>query len=60
VVRVADFASVALLVLALVAFLLGVYALGDRNDLTALYWLVVGGLSLRAGTNVLRPRGGAR
>ena len=34
--------------------------LGDRNDLHALYWLVVGGLSLRAATNVLRPRGGTR
>lgn len=58
--RVADFASVALLVLSLVAFLLGLLALGDRNDLTAVYWLVVGGLSLRAATNVLRPRGGVR
>jgi hypothetical protein len=60
VVRVADFASVALLLLALVAFLAGLYTLGNRNDLTAIYWLVVGGLSLRAATNVLRPRGGTR
>jgi hypothetical protein len=59
-VRVADFASIALLVFSLVAFLLGLLALGDRNDLHALYWLVVGGLSLRAATNVLRPRGGTR
>jgi hypothetical protein len=59
-VRVADFASVALLVFSLVAFLLGLLALGDRNDLTAVYWLVVGALALRAATNVLRPRGGTR
>jgi len=59
-VRVADFASIALLVLSLLSFLLGLLALGARNDLTALYWLVVGALALRAATNVLRPRGGAR
>jgi hypothetical protein len=59
-VRVADFASVLLLIVALAAFLLGLLALGERNELTAVYWLVVGGLSLRAATNVLRPRGGTR
>jgi hypothetical protein len=59
-VRVADFASVLLLIVALAAFLLGLLALGERSELTAVYWLVVGGLSLRAATNVLRPRGGAR
>jgi hypothetical protein len=56
-VRVADFASVALLLFALIAFAAGLYSLGERHDLTALYWLVVGGLCLRASTNVLRPRG---
>jgi hypothetical protein len=59
-VRVADFASVGLLILALVAFLAGLYELGSHDELTAIYWLVVGGLSLRAATNVLRPRGGVR
>lgn len=54
--RVADFASVALFSAALVAFALGLVALGDRQDLNAVYWLIVGALSLRAGTNVLRPR----
>jgi hypothetical protein len=59
-VRVADFASVGLLILALVAFAFGLYELGSHDDLAAIYWLVVGGLSLRAATNVLRPRGGVR
>jgi len=54
--RVADFASIALFVWSLSAFVLGLYALGDRNDLNAVYWLIVGALSLRAATNVLRPR----
>lgn len=55
--RVADFASIALFTLSLVAFALGLVALGERHDLNAVYWLVIGALSLRAGTNVLRPRG---
>jgi hypothetical protein len=55
--RVADFASIALFSLSIAAFALGLLALGDRHDLNAVYWLIVGALSLRAGTNVLRPRG---
>lgn len=58
--RVADFVSVALLVFALFAFLAGVYTLGEKQELYSVYWLLVGALSLRAATNVLRPRGGAR
>lgn len=59
-VKVADIASIVLLLLALSAFALGLLALGEQNDLTALYWLVVGALALRAATQVLRPRGGTR
>lgn len=54
--RVADFASIALFSSSLVAFALGLVALGDRHDLNAVYWLIIGALALRAGTNVLRPR----
>lgn len=59
-VRLADVISVLLLVASVVAFVLGFLALGDRRDLIAVYWLVVGALSLRASTNLLRPRAGAR
>lgn len=58
--RLADVMSVLLLLGSVVAFVLGFLALGDRRDLGAVYWLVVGGLSLRAATNLLRPKAGAR
>jgi len=54
--RVADIVNVMLFVAACVAFVLGVAALGDRRDLAALYWLVVGGLALKGATDMLRPR----
>ncbi len=54
--RVADFASIALFSSSLGAFAMGLVALGDRRDLSAVYWLIIGGLALRAGTIVLRPR----
>jgi hypothetical protein len=54
--RVANVINVILFVLAAVAFGLGIWALGDRKDLLAIYWLVVGGLSLKAATDMLRPR----
>jgi hypothetical protein len=54
--RVADAVNILLFVAACVAFGLGIHALGDRRDLAALYWLVVGGLSLKGATDMLRPR----
>jgi hypothetical protein len=51
--------SVVLLVAAIAAFGFGVVALSDREDFKALYLLVVGALSLRASTELLRPRSGA-
>ena len=59
-VRIADLLSVLLLVGAVVAFVLGFVALGERRDIAALYWLIVGALSLRASSNMLRPKAGAR
>ncbi|MBX3125093.1 MAG: hypothetical protein KF718_00140 [Polyangiaceae bacterium] len=58
--RIVDFVSILLLVGSALAFFAGVGALAERNDLAALYWLVVGGLTLRAATEVLRPRAGSR
>jgi hypothetical protein len=48
-----------LLISAVVAFALGIRALGDREDFRAVYLLIVGALALRASTELLRPRGGA-
>ena len=58
--KLVDTISLVLLVLAAIAFTLGVNALGNLQDLRALYWLVVGGLLLRAAVDMLRPRSGAR
>lgn len=57
-VRAVDVLSIGLMLLAVGAFSMGVLALGDRKDLDALYWLVVGGLMLRASTDMLKPKSG--
>jgi len=59
-VRIADVISVLLLLGAIAAFAAGLFALGERRDLAALYWLVVGAFALRAATNLLRPKLGPR
>lgn len=56
--RAIDILSIGLVALATGAFAAGIYALGDRKDLEALYWLAVGGLMLKAATDMLRPRSG--
>lgn len=56
--RAVDVFAILLLVAAALSFGFGVHALGDHQDFKALYLLVVGGLSLRASTEILRPRGG--
>jgi hypothetical protein len=58
--KLIDVVCIFLLLAAAGAFALGVYALGDRRDLAALYWLAVGGVVLRAATDMLRPKSGAR
>ena len=58
--RVVDVLSVALLLGAAFAFGAGVDALAERRDLVALYWLVVGALTLKAATDVVRPRSSSR
>jgi hypothetical protein len=57
--RAIDVFSLVLLVAAVAAFGFGVVALSDREDFKALYLLLVGALSLRASTELLRPRSGA-
>ncbi len=54
--RTIDVLSIALLLGAVMAFAIGVRALGDEHDLGALYWLVAGALLLRSATDLLRPK----
>ena len=56
--RAIDVFAIVLLAGAACAFTYGVYTLGDHQDFKALYLLVVGGLALKASTELLRPRGG--
>ena len=58
--RIANAVNLLLFVAACAAFALGLYALGDRRDLQAIYWLIVGGISLKAATDMLRPRASSR
>ena len=57
--RAVDLISILLLLAAPVAFSLGVLALSEREDVEALYWLLVGGLLLKAASDMLRPRAGS-
>ncbi|NUO52995.1 MAG: hypothetical protein HOV80_29465 [Polyangiaceae bacterium] len=57
--RAIDLLAILLVLVAAVAFGFGLHALGKNEDFRAIYLLVVGGLALRASTEILRPRGGA-
>ncbi len=56
--QLVDVLAIALVVVAVVALFFGESALGRAEDLQALYWLIVGVVSLRAAVQVARP--GAR
>jgi hypothetical protein len=58
--RVANAVNIVLFVLAAAAFVLGLRALGDRRDVQALYFLLVGAIALRSATDMLRPRSSSR
>jgi len=58
--KVIDALGILLVLGAVLAFSLGVTALGDRRDLSAIYWLVIGGLVLRSAVELLRPRSSSR
>jgi hypothetical protein len=51
----ADFLALGLVLLAAVSFYMGESALSGAEDLHAIYWLVVGIVSLRAAVQVARP-----
>jgi hypothetical protein len=53
--QLVDLLAIALLIAAATAFVLGEGALSRAEDLLALYWLVVGIVSLRAATQIARP-----
>lgn len=53
--QLVDVLGIALLVAAAIAFVLGESALARAEDLTAVYWLAVGVVSLRASVQVARP-----
>jgi hypothetical protein len=55
--RLVDSLSIVLLALACVAFLFGLRSLTQREDLQALYSLVVGALMLKAAVDLVRPKG---
>jgi uncharacterized membrane-anchored protein len=54
--RALDWLAVALLLAAALAVALGVRALEREEDRFALYWLVIGALSLKGATDLLRPK----
>jgi hypothetical protein len=54
--RALDWLAVALLLAAAIAFALGVRALDREEDRFAVYWLAVGAMSLKASTDLLKPR----
>lgn len=56
--RVVDVVSLFLLLLASAAFVIGLRALTEKDDLPALYALVVGGLALKGSVDLLRGRAG--
>lgn len=51
-----DGLAVALLGAAAVGFLMGLEAMGAKDDLRAIYWFAMGALLLRSATDLLRPR----
>lgn len=54
--RFVDALAVTLLLLAAFVMLLGILALADGKDLTAVYWAGVGAVLLKASVEVLRPQ----
>jgi hypothetical protein len=54
--RFVEVVAVTLLLLAALVLVLGVLALAEGKDLTAVYWAAVGAVLLKASVEVLRPQ----
>lgn len=54
--RFVEVVAITLLLLAALVFVLGVLALAQGKDLTAVYWAAVGSVLLKASVEVLRPQ----
>jgi len=54
--QLVDALAIVLIVAAAAAFVLGDAALARAEDLKALYWLVIGVVSVRAAVQIARPR----
>jgi hypothetical protein len=54
--KLVDIVSIVLLIGAAAAFVLGLRSIAEKEDIIALYWLIVGALALRSATDILRPR----
>jgi hypothetical protein len=54
--RALDIIAIVLLCSGIVVLCAAIYTLGSGQDLSALYWLVVGGLVLRAANNLVRSK----
>jgi hypothetical protein len=54
--RLVDLFAVVLLLAAALAFSLGVRSLDREEDRFAIYWLMVGALSLKSSIDLVRPR----
>lgn len=55
--RVIEITAIVLLLAAAAAFAYGIVSFDRQEDFRALYLLIVGGLALRASTDLIRPRG---
>jgi hypothetical protein len=55
-----DVISVGCVLGAAACFMAALRAVGAREDLAALYWLVIGGLVLRSAVDLLRSGSGSR
>ncbi len=54
--RLLDVLSILMLVLAICSLAAGIYVMGNRDDVSAFFLLVVGVVLVRAAVDLLRPR----
>ncbi|HNS95631.1 MAG TPA: hypothetical protein PKL73_01685 [Polyangiaceae bacterium] len=54
--RVLDIVALVLLVMAVGVLVFGIYVLGHRDDLSAIYCFACGAVLLRSSVDLLRPR----